>query len=98
MNYQDLICRDRSRILGRMSAFDAGGTASHTLGLFGIPTELKTAKVVVIPVPWEVTTSYGGGTADGPESVWKASPQVDLFDLELATSYRAGYHLLEIPR
>lgn len=78
--------------------YDPSGTASHTVGLFGIPTKLETAKVIVIPVPWEVTTSYGSGTSRGPECVWKASPQIDLFDLELKTSYEQGYHLLEIPQ
>ncbi len=80
-----------------MSNYDPSGTASHTVGLFGIPTRLESAKVVIIPVPWEVTTSYGSGTSRGPLCVWKASPQIDLFDLELKTSYEQGYHLLEIP-
>ena len=49
-----------------MSSYDPSGTASYTVGLFGIPSDPKTARVIVIPVPWEVTTSYGSGTADGP--------------------------------
>lgn len=77
--------------------YDPSGTASYTAGLFGIPTQLETAKVVVIPVPWEVTTSYGSGTSSGPLSVLKASPQIDLFDLELKTSYEHGFHMLDIP-
>jgi agmatinase len=80
-----------------MANFDPSGTASHEVGLFGIPTNFETARVVVIPVPWEVTTSYGAGTSNGPEAVWKASPQIDLFDLELGKAYEQGYHLLEIP-
>jgi len=76
---------------------DPSGTASYTVGLFGIPTKLETAKVLVIPVPWEVTTSYGSGTSQGPLSILKASPQIDLFDLELKTSYEQGYHMLAIP-
>ncbi len=83
--------------LADMTTFDPSGTASHEIGLFGIPTDFETARVIVIPVPWEVTTSYGSGTSDGPEAVWKASPQIDLFDLELGKSYEQGYHLLEIP-
>jgi len=81
----------------KMSTYDPSGTASYTTGLFGIPTKLETAKVVVIPVPWEVTTSYGSGTSQGPLSVLKASPQIDLFDLELKTSFEQGFHMLEIP-
>src|SRR5665213_1173222 len=80
-----------------MTDFDPSGTASHTAGLFGIPTSREKAKIVIIPVPWEVTTSYGSGTANGPECVWKASPQIDLFDLEVGNSYLQGYHLLAIP-
>jgi agmatinase len=80
-----------------MSESEASGTASYKVGLFGVPTTFDNSKIVIIPVPWEVTTSYGGGTAAGPECVWKASPQVDLFDLELGRAYEQGYHLLEIP-
>lgn len=80
-----------------MSDFDSSGTASYKTGLFGIPTSAEKAKIVIIPVPWEVTTSYGSGTSHGPESVWKASPQIDLFDLELGRSFEQGYHLLPLP-
>lgn len=78
-------------------AFDPSGTGSYHSGLFGIPTERESARVVIIPVPWEVTTSYGGGTARGPQAVLEASPQIDLFDLELGRAYEKGYHLLPIP-
>ncbi|MGE0528124.1 MAG: agmatinase family protein [Bdellovibrionales bacterium] len=80
-----------------MSLFNPSGTASYTVGLFGIPTTREKARVIVIPVPWEVTTSYGSGAALGPLAVWKASSQIDLFDLELGKTYEQGYHLLEIP-
>lgn len=80
-----------------MSTHDPSGPASYTTGLFGIPTKLETAKVVVIPVPWEVTTSYGAGASKGPLAVRRASAQIDLFDLELKTSYERGYHMLDIP-
>lgn len=80
-----------------MGDYDSSGTASYKTGLFGIPTVRDKAKIVIIPVPWEVTTSYGSGAADGPETVWKASPQLDLFDLELGAAYQQGFHLLEIP-
>jgi agmatinase len=79
------------------TTFDSSGTASYKAGLFGVPTECEKARIVIIPVPWEVTTSYGAGTAHGPESVLKASPQIDLFDLELGRAYEQGYHLLQIP-
>ena len=41
------------------------------------------ARAVIIPFGLEATVSYGGGTADGPEAIIKASHQVELFDEEL---------------
>ncbi len=46
--------------------------------LFGFPYDLKEAEHVVIPVPWDVTVSYGKGTMDGPLAIMEASPQLDL--------------------
>jgi agmatinase len=38
------------------------------------------ARAVVLPVPFEATVSYGGGTARGPEAILRASTQVELWD------------------
>ena len=49
------------------------------------------AKVVVLPVPYEATVSYGGGTAKGPEAILRASTQVELYDEQLASEpFHAG--------
>jgi len=53
-------------------------------GIFGLPTTAEQASVHLIPVPWEVTTSYGRGTMHGPAAIAEASVQVDLYDPELA--------------
>ncbi len=65
-------------------------------GLFGLPQELLSAKIQVIPVPWEATTSYGRGTRGAPGAVQAASLQVDLFDLEYGDIWRAGIRLREV--
>ncbi|HET6514595.1 MAG TPA: agmatinase [Thermodesulfovibrionales bacterium] len=50
---------------------------------------LDRSRVVILPVPYEHTTSYGKGTASGPVSVLAASGQVELYDEELgAEIYR----------
>lgn len=77
-------------------SFDPSLTGSCEQGLFGIPTS-ENALIHILPVPWEVTTSYGKGTADGPQAILEASPQIDLYDLELGKSYEKGYHLLPLP-
>ena len=43
---------------------------------------LERSRVVVLPVPYEHTTSYGKGTASGPEAILEASGQVELYDEE----------------
>ena len=50
-------------------------------GLFGLETPPRDAGVVIVPVPFEATVSYGRGTADGPAAILDASGQLDLFDL-----------------
>jgi agmatinase len=44
-------------------------------------------------VPWEVTVSYGAGTARAAEHVFKASLQVDLFDPDVADGWKQGFYM-----
>ena len=73
-------------------------TQSHELGLFGIASQAQSAQIIIIPVPWDVTTSYGGGASLGPQHILEASPQLDLFDLVYGTPYTQGIHLKAIPQ
>lgn len=43
----------------------------------------KDARVVVLPVPYEATTSYGQGTSRGPDALIAATAQVEFYDEEL---------------
>ena len=47
------------------------------------PLPLKDAEAVILPIPYEATTTYGGGTREGPEALLAASRQVELWDEEL---------------
>lgn len=55
------------------------------------PVSRAEARVVVLPVPYEGTVSYGCGTADGPRAILEASTQVEWYD-DLAGDepHRAG--------
>lgn len=77
--------------------FDANTAISSDFGIFGIPVEEKKADIILLPVPWEVTTSYGAGAAWGPQIIRKASEQIDLFDFETGHAYEAGYFMREYP-
>lgn len=78
-------------------AFDPGAAAAPGSGIYGLTTSLEESRVVVVPVPFEATTSYGGGAADGPRAVLRASRQVDLYDYSTGRPYEAGIHMLEEP-
>lgn len=77
-------------------SFDPDAPAGAN-SLFGLPFTPEDARVVVLPVPWQATTSYRRGTKDGPAGVLLASRQVDLHDLELGDAWRAGYAMLPEP-
>ena len=80
-----------------MPAFDPNAAAAPDSGVFGLPFTPDEARVVLVPVPFEATTSYGGGTADGPQAILDASKQVDLFDLDTGKPYAPGISMLPIP-
>src|SRR3989339_1549635 len=44
----------------------------------------KKSEFVILPCPYEKTTSYGKGTQKGPEAIIKASKYLEAFDEELA--------------
>ncbi|MGZ3652154.1 MAG: agmatinase family protein [Bdellovibrionota bacterium] len=77
-----------------MNDFDPNSAADLDSGIFGLPHSFEEAKLVFLPVPWEATTSYGGGTSNGPAAILEASYQVDLFDLEVNKPYEAGMFML----
>ncbi len=63
------------------------------LGLFDIP--LKNARFVILPVPFEATTSCQKGTKNGPDSIIFASRYLELYDEQLNTSpYLTGIKTL----
>src|SRR3990167_10191985 len=81
--------------ISNLKNFDPNAAASKDSGIFGLPFTVEEATLVLIPVPWEVTTSYGGGTSKGPQAILQASKQVDLFDAELGNFFESGIAMLE---
>jgi agmatinase len=74
--------------------FDPSAAAPSDSGIFGLPHSPEEAHVVLVPVPFEATTSYGGGTSEGPNAILEASRQVDLFDVETGRPYERGIAML----
>jgi agmatinase len=78
-----------------MVSFDPNAAAAPGTGVFGLPHGAADAEVVLIPVPFAATVSYGGGAESGPEAILAASRQVDVYDLQTGRPYRRGIHMLE---
>ena len=56
----------------------------------GLPDTSGPADVVIASIPYELTTSYGQGTAEGPAACIIASAQVELYDILLEEELPAG--------
>ncbi len=74
-------------------AFDPNAAATPGSGIFGLPSTRDDAKVIIVPVPFDATTSYQSGAALGPASVLRASMQVDLLDHHFGRVYEHGIFL-----
>jgi agmatinase len=55
------------------------------------------SKVVMLPVPYEATTSYGKGTGKGPEAIYNASHYVEFFDEELNREFCFEHGIASLP-
>jgi agmatinase len=76
-----------------LSGFDVNSVSNPNNNIFGLPFSEEDARLIILPVPWEVTVSFGSGTARSAEQIFKASLQVDLFDRDNPDSWREGFYL-----
>ena len=70
--------------------FDPNATGVASAGVFGLPFNFDDSKLVLMPVPWEVTTSYGSGTSLGPDSIYECSRQIDVTHPDTGTAFEKG--------
>lgn len=77
--------------------FNPNSAAQSGAGIFGLPFSADESQIILIPVPWEVTVSYGGGTAEGPAEIFDASMQVDLYHHDFPNLWKKGIYMDEIP-
>ncbi|MEI8279174.1 MAG: agmatinase family protein [Bacteroidota bacterium] len=81
-----------------LSKFDPNSVGLKSNNIFGLPFNEEESQLVLLPVPWEVTVSYRPGTARGPENIFDASMQVDLFDPDVTDGWKKGFYMLPIDR
>ena len=81
-----------------LTGFNPNAVANPNNNIFGLPFTEEESKVVILPVPWEVTVSYGAGTARAAEHVFKSSMQVDLMDMDGNAGWKQGFFMKEIDK
>src|SRR5690606_10133955 len=77
----------------KIAAFDPSQPGLADNSVFGLPFTAEESEIVIIPVPWEVTVSYGAGASEGPNAILDASFQVDLHHQEYPELWKLGIHL-----
>lgn len=77
------------------SSFDPNSVGNPNNNIFGLPFQEAEARLVILPIPWEVTVSYNAGTARAPDHLFIASLQVDLYDPEYPNTWKQGYYMRE---
>ena len=80
----------------KIDKYNPSGVAIQDSNLFGLPFTAEESEIIIIPVPWDVTTSYRRGTARAPMAILETSKQVDLYDSEYPTAWQTGFYLLPI--
>lgn len=80
-------------IMVDLSQFDPERAGNPNNNIFGLPFSEEEARLIILPVPWEVTVSFGRGTARAAENIRRASVQIDIFDSEYPESWKQGFYL-----
>lgn len=78
--------------------FDPNSIGVDNGNLLGLPFDYESAQIIVFGVPWEVTVSYGTGTAHAPRVVLDASRQLDIYDFDNPDGWKQGIFMAEIPQ
>ncbi len=81
-----------------LTNFDANSAGNPHNNIFGMPSTEADSRLILLPVPWEVTVSYGAGTARSPEHILSASLQIDLFDADMRGVWKNGYYMRPVDK
>lgn len=79
----------------KIATFDPNGLGAKNGRFLGLPFDEHESEIVLLPVPWEVTTSYRPGTATAARNIMEASSQLDLYDPDVPDAWKMGIYLRE---
>jgi agmatinase len=86
------------RIMADLSNYDPNSVGNPDNNIFGLPSTEEEARLIILPIPWEVTVSYNAGTARAPEHILNASLQVDLFDPDITEAWKEGFYMRSVDK
>ena len=81
-----------------LNDYDPNSVGNPNNNIFGLPSSEEDARLIILPVPWEVTVSYNAGTARAPEHILTASLQVDLFDPDMIDAWKQGFYMRPVDK
>lgn len=81
----------------KIETFDPSQPGLSDATIYGLPFTAEESEIIVVPVPWEVTVSYGAGASEGPEAIFDASFQVDLLHQQFPDLWKLGIYMDEAP-
>jgi agmatinase len=81
----------------KIEQFNPNSAGLKDSNIYGLPFSNDECDIVLIPVPWEVTVSYGSGASKGPEHILEASYQVDLHHPQFPHLWKRGIGFEDIP-
>ncbi len=64
--------------------------------IFGFPCNEENADLIIVPVPWDATASYGKGSHLGPQAILKASTQLNFFHHDLEKAHETKVFMTEV--
>lgn len=79
----------------QIKKFDPEGFRASS-ELFGLPFTVDTAEIIVIPVPWDVTSSLQGGACLGPSALLNASSHIELHENKIEDAWKMGIAMMPI--
>lgn len=81
----------------KIETFDPSQPGLAEATIYGLPFTAEESEIIIVPVPWEVTVSYGAGASEGPEAILEASYQVDLLHQNYPELWKLGIYFDEAP-
>ncbi|MDR2890365.1 MAG: agmatinase family protein [Alistipes sp.] len=76
--------------------FDPDGVGVRNGNYFGMTFTPENASLVLLSVPWDVTSSYGGGASAAPDAMIEESTQLDFHDPWAPGAWRRGIATIPI--